>query len=203
MKYLLGARERRRVGGMSTTSRHRPVLPSLLARPAPSRRDLRPGAGHAGLDCIRWLCGLVPMVTALPDATAVLAAMGGVAGTVLGPPSEVRLRLMVVDETWVNRGANRRFLPDGGSVPPPPRWLLDATGDRLLALELGPGRALGYDAAARTAFGTKIDHPIGRLNNIQVVLDHQHRVAKLNEIVKHFEQQLNISEVQAGGRLVQ
>ena len=43
-------------------------------------------------------------------------------------------------------------------------------------------RAGGDDlAAASTAFGAKIDHPIGTLDNIQVMFDDDNRVAVINE----------------------
>lgn len=42
-----------------------------------------------------------------------------------------RLGLMVLDATWANRGANLLFATEGGRVPPPPREVLDDTGDHL------------------------------------------------------------------------
>ena len=41
------------------------------------------------------------------------------------------------------------------------------------------------------------------LIDVQVVLDHQHRVAGVDEVVQHLEQQLDVGEVQAGRRLVE
>ena len=41
------------------------------------------------------------------------------------------------------------------------------------------GRTLGHDpAAAARPFGPQIDDPVGRLDHIEVVLDHDHRVAR-------------------------
>ena len=51
------------------------------------------------------------------------------------------------------------------------------------------GRALRHDlAAAVTAFGTHVDDPIGGLDDFEIVLDHHHRIALLDEFVQHFEQ---------------
>src|SRR5437588_121242 len=58
-------------------------------------------------------------------------------------------------------------------------------------------------AAAGTAFGTKVDDPIRCLDNIKIVLNHQHRVAGVREAVEYLQQLLDIVEVQAGGRLIE
>jgi len=58
-------------------------------------------------------------------------------------------------------------------------------------------------AAAGTAFGTQIDDPVGRLDNIQVVLDNDHAVAMFRKTMQHAQKQTNILEVQAGCRFVQ
>ena len=48
------------------------------------------------------------------------------------------------------------------------------------------GRAGGDDpAAAVAAFGPEVDDPVGRLDHVQVVLDDQHRVAGVDEVVQH------------------
>ena len=39
-------------------------------------------------------------------------------------------------------------------------------------------------AAARAAFRPEVDHPVGGLHHVQVVLDHEYRVALLDEAVK-------------------
>ena len=66
------------------------------------------------------------------------------------------------------------------------------------------GRAGGDDLAARVApFGPQVDDPVGRLDHVQIVLDHQHRVAQVDQPVEHGQQLLDVVEVQAGGRLVE
>ena len=65
-------------------------------------------------------------------------------------------------------------------------------------------RAGGHDLpAAGAPFGPEVDDPVGRLDDVEIVLDHQHRVAGIDEVVQHLEQQLDVGEVQAGGRLVE
>ena len=58
-------------------------------------------------------------------------------------------------------------------------------------------------AAAVAAFGAEVDDPVGRLDDVEVVLDDQHRVAGVDEVVQHLQQQLDVGEVQAGRRLVE
>ena len=65
-------------------------------------------------------------------------------------------------------------------------------------------RAGGDDlAAAGAAFGAEVDHPVGRLDHVEIVLDDEDRVARLDEAVQHFEQLADVLEVQAGRRLVE
>ena len=65
-------------------------------------------------------------------------------------------------------------------------------------------RAGGDDPAARlAAFRPQVDDPVGRLDHVEIVLDDQHRVAGVDEVVQHLQQQLDVGEVQAGGRLVE
>ena len=52
-------------------------------------------------------------------------------------------------------------------------------------------------------FGSQVDHVVGGLDYIQMVLDQQHRVTHVDQAVQRFEQALDIGQVQAGGRLVQ
>ena len=65
-------------------------------------------------------------------------------------------------------------------------------------------RAAGDDSAASfAAVGADVDDPIGGLRHVEIVLDDEHRVAGVDEGVQHFEQQLDVGEVQAGRRLVE
>src|SRR5690242_6880490 len=57
--------------------------------------------------------------------------------------------------------------------------------------------------AAIAPLGSEIDDPVGRLDYIQVVLDHHHRVARVAQAVQHLEKQLDVVEMETGCRLVQ
>src|SRR5450759_3547808 len=66
------------------------------------------------------------------------------------------------------------------------------------------GRAGGDDqASGGAALRAEVDNPVGRLDDVEVVLDHQHRVAAVHQLVQHLEQHADVLEVQAGGRLVE
>src|SRR5215467_9289630 len=52
------------------------------------------------------------------------------------------------------------------------------------------------------ALRTQIDYVIGRLDHVEVVLDHDDRVALVHELVEHVEQLSSVLEMQPGGRLI-
>src|SRR5438445_10801286 len=57
-------------------------------------------------------------------------------------------------------------------------------------------RPLGDEAAAAVAaFGAEVDDPVGGLDDIDVVLDHPHRVAGVAPPMQYFEQQLDVVEM--------
>src|SRR5438128_1820606 len=58
-------------------------------------------------------------------------------------------------------------------------------------------------AARVAAFRAEIDDPVGLLDHVEVVLDHEHRVARVDEALQHLEQLLDVCEVQARRRLVE
>ncbi len=58
-------------------------------------------------------------------------------------------------------------------------------------------------AAAVAALGTEVDDAVGGLDDVEVVLDHEHGVAGVHEPLQHDEQLAHVVEVQAGGRLVE
>src|ERR1700687_1746168 len=65
------------------------------------------------------------------------------------------------------------------------------------------GRTLGHDLAAAIApLGSEIDYIVGGLDDVEVVLDHDNRVAAVGEAAQHREQFLDVVEMQAGSRLV-
>ena len=56
---------------------------------------------------------------------------------------------------------------------------------------------------ALAALGAEVDDPVGLLDHVEVVLDHEHRVARVDQPLQHLEQLLDVGEVQAGRRLVE
>ena len=66
------------------------------------------------------------------------------------------------------------------------------------------GRARGHDPPAPlAALRAQVDDPVGGLDDVEVVLDHDHAVALVHQPVQHLEQQPHVLEVEAGGRLVE
>src|SRR5213594_2630459 len=64
--------------------------------------------------------------------------------------------------------------------------------------------SLGDDAPARVAGArSHLDHPVGPLDDVEMVLDHEHGVAGVDEPVEHAAQGPDVVQVQAGGRLVE
>ena len=71
-------------------------------------------------------------------------------------------------------------------------------------LQQPPGRALRDDAPTLVAaFRAHVHDPVCIGNQIQVVLDHHHRVAGLHQAVQHADQLTDISHVQSDGRFIQ
>src|SRR5262245_41868911 len=63
-----------------------------------------------------------------------------------------------------------------------------------------PGRD---DLAARLpAFRSEVDDPVRLLDHVEVVLDHEHGVPRVDEPLEHVEQLLDVGEVKTGRRLV-
>ena len=57
-------------------------------------------------------------------------------------------------------------------------------------------------SAASPAFGAEINDPVSRLDDIEVVLDDDDRIAVIDEPVQDIEQQLDILKMQPSRRLV-
>src|SRR3569623_1143982 len=58
-------------------------------------------------------------------------------------------------------------------------------------------------ATTGAALGPEVDDPVRGLDDVEVVLDHEHGVAVVDEAVQHLEELLDVAEVKAGGRLVE
>ncbi len=65
------------------------------------------------------------------------------------------------------------------------------------------GDALGDNlAAARATARAQVDDPVGVLHHVQIVLDHDHGVARIHQPRQHAQQLINVREVQTRGRLI-
>src|SRR2546422_11564753 len=53
------------------------------------------------------------------------------------------------------------------------------------------------------ALRTQIDDVVGRLEDVEIVLDDDNRVSSIDQAMKDIEQALDVREVQAGGRLIE
>ena len=58
-------------------------------------------------------------------------------------------------------------------------------------------------AAGVAAFRPQINDPIRRFDHLEIVLNHQERVARGTEFEQHLEQLGDVMEVQTGGGLVE
>lgn len=58
-------------------------------------------------------------------------------------------------------------------------------------------------AAAGAAFRPEIDHVIRTLDNVQVMLDHNHGIAHIHQAHQNIQQFLDIGKMQTNGRFVQ
>src|SRR5438552_10048837 len=66
------------------------------------------------------------------------------------------------------------------------------------------GRAVRDDVTAFvTGLGPEINDPIGAFDNVEVVLDDEHRMTGIDETLKSFQQNADVVKVQAGGRFVE
>ena len=55
----------------------------------------------------------------------------------------------------------------------------------------------------RAALRAQVDHVVGGLDHVQMVLDQQHRVPGVDQPVQRLEQALDVGQVQTRGRLVE
>src|SRR5687767_14951589 len=65
-------------------------------------------------------------------------------------------------------------------------------------------RALShYLAAGGAGFGAEVNHPVGALDHVEVVLDHDHGVPGVDQAVEDLDEDADVVEVEAGGGLVE
>ncbi len=60
-----------------------------------------------------------------------------------------------------------------------------------------------HPAALLAALRTHVDQPVSALDHIEVVLDHDHAVPRVDKPLQHLQQPLHVGEVQARRRLVE
>ena len=66
------------------------------------------------------------------------------------------------------------------------------------------GRAHGNNLAALVArVGAEVYDPVCRFDDVEVVLDHEHRVAGIHQALENIEQHAHVVEVEAGRGLVE
>jgi hypothetical protein len=58
-------------------------------------------------------------------------------------------------------------------------------------------------AALMTAFGTQIEDPVGALDDIEMMLDHEHGMPSLDQPLETIQEALDISQVQPGRGFIQ
>ncbi len=58
-------------------------------------------------------------------------------------------------------------------------------------------------APAGAAVGSQVDDPVGRLDDVEVVLDHDDRVSLCRKAVEDLQQLANVVKMQTGGRLIE
>ena len=54
-----------------------------------------------------------------------------------------------------------------------------------------------------SAFGSQVDDPVGAFDHIQIVLDHNDRIARVNQLLKNTHQFADIIKMQAGRGFVE
>ena len=105
------------------------------------------------------------------------------------PPYESYVRLRFAAAPVLDAGSNGRRKR--------PVWLSRRGRDVLR-------RARGHHApAAFAALRAEVQHPVRGLDHLQVVLDHDHRVALVHQRVQHLQQLADVLEMQPRRRFVQ
>ena len=63
--------------------------------------------------------------------------------------------------------------------------------------------ATNHSTTARTTFGADVDDPVRCFDHVQVVFDHQNRIASFDEVLQNLQQHRDVGEVQTSRRFVQ
>ena len=58
-------------------------------------------------------------------------------------------------------------------------------------------------SSTQTTVRSKVDHPVGSLDDIKVVFDHDHRITLVPQTMEDTQKLANIVEVKAGGGFVE
>ena len=58
-------------------------------------------------------------------------------------------------------------------------------------------------SASGAALGAEFDHPVGGPHQVEIVLDHHHRVAELHQLLERVQELSHVVEMESGGGLVQ
>jgi hypothetical protein len=65
-------------------------------------------------------------------------------------------------------------------------------------------RTANHDSPAFiTGVRAKVNQPVGTLDDIEIVLNYDHRMSRVHEPLKHLEQHAHVIEVQSGGGLIE
>ena len=94
-------------------------------------------------------------------------------------------------------------LPAGGHEPVEVGVVAQAGVDLEVVEGVVSMGARGEDGREEQAVAAEVDEVVRRLDDVQIVLDDEHGVARLNEALQDLEQLLHVVHMQACGRLVE
>ena len=221
----------RRAAGASLLDRHRRRKPlNLLEERLRHLAHELPGIRRKALDISPLPLGVERVEGERRLATAARAAADGElsagnvgidllevveGGTADRDRRRARIARRLLDRVEHRRHRGRRvfhLLPTDGRLSCRLRCFGRGREDRHEGLpRVGPlclrdflGWALRHDpAAAAAAFRPEVDHPVGPLHHVEVVLHHEYRVARFHEPLEHREQLPDVGHVEARRRLIE
>ena len=98
---------------------------------------------------------------------------------------------------WQTSLASATRLPTADCRLPAARCLLP-TSRHVLRRPLGDQPTTPF-----AGLRTHVDHPVGRLDHVEIMFNHDDRIAEIDQSIQHVEQLGHVVEVQAGRRLVE